>query len=122
MGYRSDVAYIIKFENKEDFWGFIAETKLSPETEECYTDEGFEVKEDEFILQFKAMHVKWYEDYKDVKCHVALWDRMEERDEDVVGAGFVRIGEEVEDIEERWFGNDPPYDELGVNRSIYTTW
>jgi len=28
MGYRSDVAYKIAFNMKEDFWGFIAEAKL----------------------------------------------------------------------------------------------
>ena len=31
MGYRSEVAYKIKFDKKEDFWAFIAEAKLDPE-------------------------------------------------------------------------------------------
>jgi hypothetical protein len=35
MGYRSEVGYKIKFDKQEDFWGFIAEAKLDPDTVLC---------------------------------------------------------------------------------------
>ena len=63
MGYRSDIAYKIKFDRKEDFWGFIAEAKLDPETAMCFTDEwsraeGFEVDEEHYEIRLLCEGVK----------------------------------------------------------------
>ena len=56
MGYRSDIAYKIKFEKKEDFWGFIAESKLDPDTALCFDKEenegNFVVDEEKFEITF----------------------------------------------------------------------
>lgn len=125
MGYRSEVAYLIRFAKQDDFIGFKTECQLSPDTQACFEDHDFEVDETELVLRMKALGVKWYTDFPDVKCHENLWDkaveRYEEHEVDVSG-GFIRVGEALEDLEERWFGEDEPYDELYINRSIAVNW
>lgn len=131
MGYRSDVAYKIKFEKKEDFWGFIAESKLDPETAPCFTDEhefdpdyGFDVDEENFEVRFLANHVKWYDEYPEVKAHMNLWykaqERCDEEQVEVEGA-FCRIGEESDDTAEEYFGEDP-YDMVRISRQVVVDW
>lgn len=128
MGYRSDIAYKIKFFKKEDFWGFIAESKLDPETSLCFdnkeNEDKFEVDEEKHEIRFLAEGWKWYTDYPEVKAHEALWEKARERcDEellDVEGA-FCRIGEEMEDIVEEYFGEDP-YDMVRVSRQVIVDW
>ena len=125
MGYRSDVAYMIKFHDKEDYWGFIAEAKLDPETSFCFTDEGFKQNDALFALQFGADQVKWYPDYDDVKCHRALWEKAMARDdsnEGVCDGYYARIGEESDDIEEKQFGQEPPYDYINIERALHINW
>jgi len=128
MGYRSDVAYKIRFANKEDFWGFIAEAKLDPETALCFGDEwegqGFEVDEEHYEIRLLAEGVKWYSDYPDVQCHEALWDKASERydDEQIeVEGAYCRIGEESDDNEEKYFGDDP-YDMVRISRQVIVDW
>lgn len=102
MGYRSDVAYTIRFvprhvlhldaENlneeedakkaKESFYTFLAEAKANEDTANCFNEEepinqcegkeGFRVDEEKCTINFFAQGVKWYPDYTDVKCHNAL--------------------------------------------------
>jgi hypothetical protein len=121
MGYRSDVAYMIQFAKQEDYWGFVAEAKCDPETSACFTDDGFKQNDKLHALQFGADQVKWYPDYDDVKCHKALWAKAEDRDASCDGY-FVRIGEEVDDIEEKSFGDEPPYDYINIERALHINW
>lgn len=128
MGYRSEVAYKIAFNMKEDFWGFIAEAKLDPETSLCFDEDSwgkeyFEVDEEKYEIRFLADSVKWYDEYPEVKCHQALWDKAEERDEEgiEVDGAWCRIGEESDDVDERYFGNDP-YEMVRVSRQIVVDW
>lgn len=130
MGYRSDVAYKIKFEKAEDFWGFIAEAKLDPETALCFgdawtdTDDGFEVDEKNYEIRLLCEGVKWYSDYPEVECHQKLWEKAEDRCDgegvEVDGA-WCRIGEESDDIDERYFGDDP-YDMVRISRQLVVDW
>lgn len=128
MGYRSDIAYKIKFDRKEDFWGFIAEAKLDPDTALCFSEESwgeeyFEVDEEKYEIQFLAEGVKWYSDYDEVKCHEALWDKASERDDEgvEVEGAWCRIGEESDDNEEKYFGDDP-YDMVRISRQVIVDW
>ena len=121
MGYRSDVAYMIKFEKREDYWGFVAEAKCDPDTAICFEDEGFKQNDELQALQFGADQVKWYPDYEDVKCHTALLDKAEDRDCSCDGY-FVRIGESLDDIVELSFGDDPPVDYISVERALHINW
>jgi hypothetical protein len=127
MGYRSTVAYKIAFNMKEDFWGFIAESKLDPNTALCFSEEEwgkyFEVDEEKYELRFIAEDVKWYDDYPEVKCHEALWDKASERDDEgiEVDGAYCRVGEESDDNEERYFGNDP-YEMVCISRQVVVDW
>ena len=142
MGYRSTVAYTIRFiprlseiqttddeieKAKASFYTFLAEAKAGAETGGAFTDEDIKVDEDNLALYFYAGHVKWYEDYADVKCHEALMDLSKEWADDgdcsnpYIGGAFARIGEEMEDmVEECWGQGD--YDWITINRSMECDW
>jgi hypothetical protein len=116
---------MITFHNKEDYWGFVAEAKCDPETAICFADEGFKQNDALLALQFGADQVKWYPDYDDVKCHRALWEKAMARDdsnEGVCDGYFARIGEESGDIEEKQFGQEPPYDYINIVRELHINW
>jgi hypothetical protein len=139
MGYRSDVAYTIRFNsdhdenNKQSFYTFLAEAKARAATAACFNEEGwkwnadgFEVDTKRFRINFSADNVKWYHDYPEVKCHESLLDLAAEwaNDEDNhsgIGYTFVRIGEESDDIEEKC-GGDYDFEWVQVNRSISRDW
>jgi hypothetical protein len=127
MGYRSTVAYKIAFNMKEDFWGFIAESKLDPETALCFDDEvnegKFEVDEKKYEIRFLAEDWKWYDDYPEVKAHEALFNKAEERDSEgiEVDGAYCRIGEESDDNHERYFGVDP-YEMVCISRQVIVDW
>ena len=142
MGYRSTVAYTIRFippredepekgltaENcKATFYTFLADAKAGAETGGAFTDEDIKIDEDNLALYFYAGHVKWYESYPDVKCHEALMDLSKEWADDgdcsnpYIGGAFARIGEEMEDmVEECWGQGD--YDWITINRSMECDW
>lgn len=128
MGYRSDVAYKIRFDKADDFWGFIAEAKLDPDTATCFSEEEwgdyFEVDEQHHAIEFLCSDVKWYEEYEEVACHMNLWkkarDRCDEHSVEVDGA-YCRIGEESDDVDERYFGNDP-WDMVRISRQVVVDW
>ena len=67
MGYRSDVAYTIRFNEPEHMALFIAEALSKdygkPALAECMVDHK------KLQINFHAESVKWYESYPDVKCH-----------------------------------------------------
>jgi hypothetical protein len=122
MGYRSDVAYIIKFKNKEDRDTFV---DLMMAKDDPHITEA--VKEtlhgdEEGTVRFSAESVKWYDGYSDVDSHRQLLDTAVE----IEGADyrFVRIGEDYEDIEIRSGGDGDHclYELLDVARSIDKNW
>lgn len=140
MGYRSTVAYTIRFtaipngadgkvlltgeeikQCKSSFYCFLAEAKVK--CSGAFGD-GVVVDEYNFAINFITDHVKWYEDYEDVKCHTALQDLSKAWVEDGnkhIGGLFIRIGEEMDDIvEESWGEHD--WEWLGVRRSIVADW
>jgi hypothetical protein len=137
MGYRSDVAYKIKFEDEGQWNVFLLEAKSKPETRLCFEDESLSVVYDKQELRFVVQDVKWYEDYEDVKCHIKLFDLCDEYNErqeksfvdggvtsikePVVSYLFRRIGESEDDIEDR-HGGDPDWDWVELIRYIRVDW
>lgn len=107
MGYRSNVQYVIQFHTPEDYWGFIAESKLDPDTEMCFceewADDCFIQNDEQLCIEFEALDVKWYKSYEDVMCHNNLWDKAEHRG--ICDGIFIRYGENDDDVEEKSFGN-----------------
>lgn len=137
MGYRSDVAYTIRFvheddtNNKQSFYTFIAEAKSKAAAALCFTTPNtpswvFEVNEEHYQINFYADHVKWYESFSDVQAHEALlalaseWDNDEDNHAHI-GYAFVRIGEESNDIEER-LSESADWGWVSVGRSIERDW
>ena len=146
MGYRSEVGYVIAFndeiqykdevpENKKLLTGrdvfntFLAEAKANPDTAGCFTEDEVDyliINEEKMQLNFYCEYVKWYPEYPDVKCHNQLVDLVrdwiENKDaEGVIGYMFCRIGEESNDIDEHFGGN---WDSSWVNlvREIEIDW
>jgi hypothetical protein len=135
MGYRSDVAYTIRFtadhdeKNKQSFYTFLAEAKARAATARCFGDgwrADVEIDETRLRINFAADDVKWYPTYLDVRCHEALIDLADEWANDEsnnseIAYRFVRIGEEPEDIEVRANGN-ADFDWVNVVRAIERDW
>jgi|Laugrespbdmm15sn_2_1035079.scaffolds.fasta_scaffold92470_2 hypothetical protein len=137
MGYRSDVAYTIRFvheddtNNKQSFYTFLAEAKANAATALCFTTPDvpswvFEVDEENYQINFYADSVKWYDSFSEVQAHEALLSLAKEWDEDTdnhscIAYIFVRIGEDKNDVEVRE-GGDVDYDWVHVSRSISRDW
>lgn len=136
MGYRSDVAYTIRFVDNGDgtrarqsFFTFLAEAKNSEATAGCFGEDEAEylkVYEDKMMITFKTDDVKWYPEYPEVARHMSLislaknW--IENKDADgVIGYAYVCVGEEANDITEDYGGNWDS-DWCFVSRQIITDW
>ena len=145
MGYRSTVAYTIRFipprevlpedglntENcRGSFFTFLAEAKSKEQTAMCFSEEEAEylkVDEENLAIYFFADNVKWYESYPAVACHEALVELSKEWADDgdcsspYIGGAFVRIGEELEDmVQETWGEGD--YDWIELHRTMHCDW
>lgn len=146
MGYHSEVGYVIAFDKNiqwtdeatdEDkkltgegiFNTFLTEAKSNEDTKLCFDEDEspLEVDHENLILKFHLDSCKWYDDYDDVKCHERLLDLAEEYIDAqnsnkamrnlTISWGFVRIGEETEDIDTK-YGGDDGYSLLYPVRSI----
>ena len=142
MGYRSTVAYTIRFIPVEQdgidfvmaeerakgcFFTFIAEAKSKDTVSGAFLDEDLKVDEENLTINFFADCVKWYEDYPDVQCHECLMGLSREWADDgdcsspYIGGVFARIGEELEDnVHECWGEGD--YDWIRIDRSMTCDW
>lgn len=147
MGYRSTVAYTIRFtpipdnnvdsptdeaikECRASFSVFLAEAKVK--CSGCFTEDfGVTVDEPNMAINFLAEDVKWYEDYEDVKAHTKLMDLSKEwaEESDVpfkggnknIGGIFMRIGEEIDDLTEEEWG-EADWDWIQMSRQIIVDW
>jgi hypothetical protein len=137
MGYRSDVAYSIRFFEMDNdgkdldpklFYTFLAEAKSNPNTGPCFsTDEGdpwcVRVDIDKHRIDFSIIQVKWYENsgFPEIDAHTTLMDLARDwlEQEHPIAYKFVRVGEELNDIEEE-ISHDYAWDEPYIARSIVT--
>jgi len=122
MGYRSEVAISI-YGDVENMVNFEAaynaayeeldsEAKASIDDFMTYDDNGFNANCTAF--KFHLDSVKWYELYNDVAFLVGLLSIAEDCE---VNSEFVRIGEDYDDIETEYSGENVAFN-LGVARSI----
>ncbi len=133
MGYRSDVAYTIRFvddhdaNNEQSFYTFLMEAKANPRCAIALAEVDIDYKRKRF--SFTADSVKWYESYPDVDSHNALFEQAKEWVQQylegklhcTIGAIFTRVGEDSNDIEESAWG-DYDWDWISVSRQIITDW
>lgn len=112
MGYRSEVAYVLRFKDKEMREAFVnLQRAKADEYINRALDELMEVEDN--MLGYHAEYVKWYEDFPEVKAHHALMrDTTELFGEDYsddynqqAGFKFIRLGEEPDDNEDEEGGN-----------------
>lgn len=104
MGYRSDIAYAIVFENPQERDAFLADQPA--DDLKALTDDGLRIHGNGIYFQRDGM--KWYDSIQVTRHeHLLAAARDAEYDPDsprLVGA-FVRIGEEPSDIEQDRFGD-----------------
>jgi len=73
MGYRSDVAYVIKFDDIETRDNFVTlmlaknDKWITQALDEC--EYGYD---EDPVITFETQSVKWYDSYDDVKAHHAM--------------------------------------------------
>lgn len=108
MGYRSDVAVMITAENKENFKKYLEELKNDPLLKQLVSygkmaDNG----RDGIRLNWES--IKWYDTFgtfPEINAFEEWLDKIVEDEE--TSYHFVRIGEDLEDVEENIEG-DPKY-------------
>ena len=137
MGYRSEVtiiivdAYIDKsgrgdLETTEEKWAmFLAEVAVKPETEFAWKeitsglddDYGNTLKLDKEKrrITINFPDIKWYEGREDIDSYMALFHSVKPY-EDYIDAIYLRIGEDLEDTEEKYYGSG--YELASIQRSI----
>lgn len=128
MGYRSDVAYTIRFNaeddkvNEQSFFIFLAEAKARDECALALQEVKIHAGDDPtrlWQINFRADNIKWYETYPEIASHnklIALaeewidaYDRRNETPD--MYCVFMRVGENDDDIETYRHGN---YDNVTV--------
>lgn len=122
MGYRSEVAYVIQFEDVQHKNEFIATTKLL-EPHGKALEELNHLDDDCTYLSFHWDNVKWYDSYPEVQMHIKLLDYINELSEDEaytkdISARFARVGEDETDNVNEGYGDDPWSIELYISRHI----
>lgn len=114
MGYYSEVAYVINFEDKETRDEYVSMVlvhgdALAQALGECeVTDETHGHR-----INFYGSTRKWYDDFSDVKAHHRLMEWAKELYPEKCDWKFVRIGEEQGDIQDEDSGGEwTPYDDF----------
>lgn len=104
MGYRSDVAYVIKFNDIETRDNFV--TLMLAKNDKWITqalDECQYGYDDDPIITFEETSIKWYDTYDEVKAHRALMRQAVEIYGEEKGGRyrFIGVGEDgAEDFDE----------------------
>lgn len=120
MGYRSQVVYAIEPARKtattpvDKWFVFLAEARNCPTTQlamqmidrggewadkpkEVWWRGGLDSKNNSILMEFED--VKWYDSFDEPQSFKALFDMIEQDYTDEIHAGYVRVGEEQDDIE-----------------------
>ena len=134
MGYRSLVAYTIRFVGNDDkkseqsFNTFLCEAKAKIPAlwagKEDSINEWLEIDVSKWQFNFHTPHsIKWYPDYDEVKAHMALWKLAKDFNEDnetIVGQ-YIETGENDDDITKKEFGYIEE-DYISLSREISCDW
>lgn len=116
MGYRSEVAYVIAFDEDSQAMGKFINWVLASNDEHMITAlKECEVDMDRQRINFYQEDVKWYESYADVQGHTRLKELCNDPETPFyphAHAKFIRVGEEQSDIEEIDYGDDPPHEDF----------
>ena len=125
MGYRSEVVFAIRGK-KDAITAFLVKQRLTqPDVvdDPCWKD--IKVSGDGAVIHFHAPDVKWCPGYPGVQFFERFWsdaeayggDFTEELQDGVLEGGFARLGEEDDDTDTRYFGEEG-YDLVSISRAI----
>jgi hypothetical protein len=120
MGYRSDVAYVIKFKSFEDRDNFVTlmlaknEAPTTQAIEETVHDHS-----NDPIITFKQNDVKWYESYPDVQAHHTLMDEAVELYEAIYR--FIALGEDGQEDYRADDDDGELYDYVSTVHELHTS-
>lgn len=122
MGYRSQVAFAI-CGKKEDVIPVLMTLRLegSAATKEALNDLSASEHDGWLTLSFYTKNIKWYDGYADVDALKAIYEKF--KDEENADerrrfdGAFVRVGEDDNDIETDYWGDDP-YSLVSLNRAV----
>jgi len=120
MGYRSQVAYVIRFETAEQRDSFVELVKHRNDVHWTNAINSCETRYIEPLITFEVDDVKWYESFDDVRAHQAMLDWAVEN---YKGAGYrlVQVGEDgAEDISEGGDDAADLYDYIYTSHSVNT--
>ena len=134
MGYRSDVAYTVRFKsdhdtnNTQSFFTFLAEIKCDPLASSALDE--VTVLESRQEINFSCESTKWYDSFEEVKAHERIIEIADEWCNDPdnnsgIWYTFARVGEEMEDNDYRQnsgTGVTYDYDAVHISRQIVTDW
>ena len=107
MGYRSEVAYVIKFDDKQtrDAYVTLMLAHDKPEVRKAIEECDYEYEQDP-IITFQADDVKWYYSYEEVKAHKFIYTNAFELQ--MGSYRFIALGEdgqetfEEEELDNHW--------------------
>jgi len=111
---------------EEEKWAmFLAEVAVKPETELAWReitsglDDDFgnnlKLDKEDRRITIDFSDIKWYEGNKEVDSYMALFHSVKPY-EDYIDAIYLRIGEDTEDMEEKYYGDG--YSLACIERSI----
>lgn len=120
MGYRSEVAYVIAFDNVQTKEKWVSLAKLHPSHSKALKECKFVDDMTKTYISALFRWVKWYDSYDDVKTHMGMLEEIGEMEDGQISARFVRIGEETDDTEELIYGTDAYDIPLYISRVIDT--
>ena len=118
MGYRSDVAYVIRFETPEQRDAFVEVVK---HRNDDWTQAILECETEyvQPIITFETSDVKWYDDYKDVRAHNALMEWAVELYPEA-GWRIIQLGEDGQEECNQGGDCDDLWDYLYTSHSLNT--
>ena len=118
MGYRSDVAYVIRFATEEQRDTFV---ELVKHRNDDWTQAILECETEyvQPIITFETSDVKWYDDYKDVRAHNALMEWAVELYPEA-GWRIIQLGEDGQEECNQGGECDDLWDYLYTSHSLNT--
>jgi hypothetical protein len=119
MGYRSNVAYIIKFKTMQDRDAYVSLWLAKNDNLAAQVvDEVWHDHDRDPIITFKADDVKWYEAYPEVQAHTEFYHQACELFD--ASYRFVAIGEDGQETYDGYNDNDL-YDYIYAEHRLHTS-
>lgn len=124
MGYRSDIRIRTTKEGYEVMKKFIEKYIKENVNEQNLKDYDYNLMEQAIKTEMSGVitldwnYMKWYEEEKGYEDVDAIMKSLDILDEKGIDYQYMRIGEEIDDIDERWEINNDSFDSFYVSRGF----